>query len=632
MNHWLSSIAFLLGGMTLKWVLDLFFLRHAYRDNEHKLNVREAEFTALKHEHSQALTDLKNKLTELDATSKAKALAEGNLAKLNSNLVSLRTHVLRTEEELTASRHRDSDLTERIATRDRELQSAAARLESLQSESQEHASTTESQRLRLAEVAAASATHADAAAGLGTQLADSLREADAHTSRIKELEGALDAQHSVTATLEAAVRSRDAQIADCQSRFAALEAERQSVATSLKVADSELGIARTELADQAKRLEDATQLSTSREVELRSLRTQLDGVAKARAGAESLVSRHAARIQALDAERAELLTEVESARADAAPIRLQSESGPAGVGPAPDLAPDPAWIHRIRDLEAELEAVSGSHAQLETELARERERSAGLEDKLRTAMEAPPEALASPTKGAANDAALLAEIDELNRERNALAAELAGLKAANPPGAGGVSRKKRSRAAEVDLFEAPAGVSADSSRDTVLSPADGPTPGEGVTEFSAKCPQHLSDVKGIGSAFEQRLYAAGVGSYWELAQLSDRALAEVLELDERQREHFDFFATRADAGRLAEETRSVGRKWTGEQPDDLEPLEGIGAVVEKRLYDAGICTYAALAAASVELLAEICPAAKFRGANYARWIEQARQRIAEEEN
>jgi len=79
MNYWLILLACFLGGMTFKWVMDVFFLRHAYRENEQKLNQREAEFTTLKHEHSRALTDLKNRLTELEATSKAKALAEANM-------------------------------------------------------------------------------------------------------------------------------------------------------------------------------------------------------------------------------------------------------------------------------------------------------------------------------------------------------------------------------------------------------------------------------------------------------------------------------------------------------------------------------------------------------------------------
>lgn len=696
MNFWLTSIALLLGGMTLKWVLDIFFLRQVYRDNEQKLNVREAEFTTLKHEHSQALTDLKNKLTELDATTKAKALAEGNLAKLNSNLIALRSHLLRVEEELTASGNQVAELAERVATRDRELQTAAARLESLQADARELTSIGESLRLQLAEASAVTVTQSEAAEGLRRQLADSVHEARIHASRILELEGSLAAQISVTATLEAAVRSRDAQIADCQSRFAALEAERQSVAVSLKVADREIGIARGELADQARRLDESQQLATSREAELRALRSQMETAAKARAGLESAakkreaeivlwerqavegrqlaeaaaaenrrllaelgalteagkavggqealiqgateqnlqlheqLSQQLARIQALDAERVALLRELDSARTDAARSALAVESGPAGAGQMVALEPDPAWIHRIQDMEAELEAVSRSHARLETELSQERERSAGLEHRLRSATPIPTEMSASPTAGAANDSALLAEIDELNRERNALAAELAALKAATPPATGGTARKRKARAAEVDLFEVPAGVGPNAGMITTEAPMDDPA--AAVTEFSATCPQHLSLVKGVGPVFEQRLYGAGVGSYWELAQLSDRTLGEVLELDERQREQFDFGATRADAGRLAVETRSVGRKWTGEQPDDLELIDGISPAIEKRLYDAGICTFAALAGTTVELLAEICPVAKFRGANHSQWIKEAKQRITEEGN
>jgi predicted flap endonuclease-1-like 5' DNA nuclease len=144
------------------------------------------------------------------------------------------------------------------------------------------------------------------------------------------------------------------------------------------------------------------------------------------------------------------------------------------------------------------------------------------------------------------------------------------------------------------------------------------------TEFSSACPQHLSDVKGIGSVYETRLYSAGIGSYWELAHLSDAELRRILQLTPHQQERMDLKSIRQDALRLAKETRSKGRKWTREAPDDLEPVEGIGEVFEKRLYDAGICTYEALANATAELLDEIChPPAQFKP-NYAAWIRKAK--------
>lgn len=151
---------------------------------------------------------------------------------------------------------------------------------------------------------------------------------------------------------------------------------------------------------------------------------------------------------------------------------------------------------------------------------------------------------------------------------------------------------------------------------------------EDETPFAAACPQHLSDVKGIGSVFESRLYEAGVGSFWELSQLSDADFARILRLTELQSHQMDLDAVRGDARRLATETKSKGRQWTRQAPDDFEPLTGIGPTFEKRLYDAGICTYEALANATVDLLEDVCHApARFKP-DYQSWIDQAKARVA----
>lgn len=149
------------------------------------------------------------------------------------------------------------------------------------------------------------------------------------------------------------------------------------------------------------------------------------------------------------------------------------------------------------------------------------------------------------------------------------------------------------------------------------------------TPFETLCPQHLSDVDGIGAVYETRLYGAGVGTFWELSRLSDDELLNILKMTELQASRADFDAIRTDARRLAQETRSLGRKWLRCPPDDFEPLKGIGFTFEKRLYDAGICTFEALASATVELLEEICQApARFRP-DYAAWIEQAKALAAQ---
>ena len=108
------------------------------------------------------------------------------------------------------------------------------------------------------------------------------------------------------------------------------------------------------------------------------------------------------------------------------------------------------------------------------------------------------------------------------------------------------------------------------------------------------CPQDLEQVQGIGGVYEQRLYAVGVGTFWEVGMLPEAELSTILEVQDFQ--DVDLPAIKADAMRLAQETSTMGQMWDGTEPDDFEILEGIGTVLERRLYAAGICTYAALAA------------------------------------
>ena len=141
---------------------------------------------------------------------------------------------------------------------------------------------------------------------------------------------------------------------------------------------------------------------------------------------------------------------------------------------------------------------------------------------------------------------------------------------------------------------------------------------------AVSCPQDLAAINGIGQIYEQRLYNAGIGSFWELGMIPAAELAEILEVQEFQ--DVDLAAIQAEAMQLATSSGTLGRIWDGTEPDDLEALEGIGEVYEQRLYAAGICTYADLAATSVERLAEICPATVGRRPDYAAWVDQARMK------
>jgi len=63
-------------------------------------------------------------------------------------------------------------------------------------------------------------------------------------------------------------------------------------------------------------------------------------------------------------------------------------------------------------------------------------------------------------------------------------------------------------------------------------------------------------------------------------------------------------------------------------PDDLTRIEGIGPVISRRFQEAGIATFAQLAAADVDHLKQILLDAKLRLANPETWPEQARLAVA----
>ena len=163
--------------------------------------------------------------------------------------------------------------------------------------------------------------------------------------------------------------------------------------------------------------------------------------------------------------------------------------------------------------------------------------------------------------------------------------------------------------------------------DTKLAAADAAAAAN-TFPLLTSAPQDLAEVHGIGEVYEQRLYNAGVGSFWELATLSEEQLRDILELSELQELAVDLPAIQAEARRLAEETGSVGLLWNGEAPDDFEPIQGVGKVYEQRLYEAGIRSYEQLAAATPEQLDEIIRPRKPQNPDYASWIEQARQMAA----
>lgn len=141
--------------------------------------------------------------------------------------------------------------------------------------------------------------------------------------------------------------------------------------------------------------------------------------------------------------------------------------------------------------------------------------------------------------------------------------------------------------------------------------------------------QDLSMIDGIGETYEQRLYTAGVGTYWELANLNDAELRQILHISDLQMYTTDFADIRLQAHQLAVDTNTTGLLWEGEVPDDFARIKGIGKIYEQRLYDAGIRTYRALAASKVEDLAAILGPQVFHP-QINQWITQAQAFVNEQ--
>jgi len=140
------------------------------------------------------------------------------------------------------------------------------------------------------------------------------------------------------------------------------------------------------------------------------------------------------------------------------------------------------------------------------------------------------------------------------------------------------------------------------------------------------CPQKLARIKGIGRVYEEKLYQAGIGAFWQVAMTPDEDLTKIFGLKDFQAVKLD--AIKQSALHLAKETDTEDMVWSGSSPDDLESLPGIGKTYEARLYDAGVCTWKKLATLTVEELTTIVNAPKWNQPDYAAWIALAQEKMS----
>lgn len=151
----------------------------------------------------------------------------------------------------------------------------------------------------------------------------------------------------------------------------------------------------------------------------------------------------------------------------------------------------------------------------------------------------------------------------------------------------------------------------------------------GVRPQTTAIVQDLAALKGIGPVYEQRLYERGIGTFWEVANLSNDEFVDYLKPNRAAQKQLDFDAIRADALRLARETFSMGHLWDGAAVDDLQRIEGVGQIMEQRLYDAGIHTFEQLAGITLEQLSAIIGDSELFTPDLMDWITQARALAAQ---
>jgi len=139
---------------------------------------------------------------------------------------------------------------------------------------------------------------------------------------------------------------------------------------------------------------------------------------------------------------------------------------------------------------------------------------------------------------------------------------------------------------------------------------------------SSNRPDPLSDIRGIGDVYEQRLYEAGIFTWHELSLVDVdtlRAITKALPTSAPD-------SWIEQARHLAAGNGRIGATYTGPLPDDLTRIQGIDQVFEQELVRAGIVTFRQLAQTTAPELAAIIPAHRLDDAiDFAAWIAEARE-------
>lgn len=480
-------------------------------------------------------------------------------------------------------------------------------------------------------------------------------------SQIEALHLDLDGLGQEKAALEAALAEKAQELAGYNDYFLTLQGQVNQLAAEKSAVEADLQI-RTQAQAEAEaqfdsltaQVNDLQAQVDALTIQVGELQAQLEAGAAAKAEVDQALSEAQAQLQAAQADLAQIEQESERALGTRA----------AGLGA---VGAGVAAVAVLKEKEAELAAANEQLLALQgqiNEMAAGGGEAAELQVQVDELARAKAEIEAQLGERNVELEALTAQLAELEAERDGIAlgkeelladlqsreVELTELRSQLEALQGQVESVAQERAVLQEQIEE---MEEDLSEvDTLRSAALNFEAASTLSETLAKLPpiktsaasaaivagvqptlspriQALTDVKGIGSVYQQRLYSAGVGTYWELSSLPDGDMQDILQIPDLQRTRIDLAETRADAYRLAQATGTVGLLWDGDHVDDFEPLPGIGKTFEKRLYEAGITTFQQLVDCDTQRLVEIIDAPPMRELNYDELKERARQLLAE---
>jgi chromosome segregation ATPase len=587
-------------------------------------------------EAEQASSELAAALDARTSLESALSEKEQAIADLNAQIETLNAQTAEMQAQLEAALALKASLEEQASERDGlvsdlqgQVQEAVSRLQEIVPTDDlpqpEMPEAVEGEGEAVAEEAAVEMP-ATRPVSLAALVAGVAAVAERNTSSIAELAAQIDGLSQEKTSLETALAERERDLAGYNDYSLNLQGQVNELAAQVTSVEAALAVKEQAEAEAQAQVEALNAQIGALNSQVEALTAQIDDL---QAQLDAVTGSKAELEQTLQATQAQL----DAAQADLAQIEQESEralgSRAVGLGA---VGAGVAAVSALKEKEAELAEANSQLLALQgqvNELASGNADVAALNGRLEELASAKADVEAQLAERDVELDGLRSQLATLQEQQAAMVEESAALQAQLVQTQEDVSGVDALRSAALS-FEAASTLSEALARlPAIKTSAASAAIVAGVQPALSTRIQALTDVAGIGSAYQQRLYNAGIGTYWELSSLPDADLETILQIPELQRARIDFEETRADAYQWAQKAGTIGLLWDGDHVDDFESLPGVGKTFEKRLYEAGITTYEQLLECDIERLKEIIKAPPMREVDYGAWKERAQQLLAE---